>query len=146
MSVKPSEDEYIDPATGEVMKRRAADGGLLPPAARTTADVIRMAEGGQFDADVCDELQKLLEAIEERHEETGLKTEGSLTLTLNFRREPDGMFFIEGAYKTKLPPPLPRKRTIAWLTEDGYLTPTPPRQGVLFAPVREVSGSNKIRN
>lgn len=137
--------EAHDPETGEVLQR-AADGGILPPAARSTADFIRMINQGQFDADVSVDLQRLAEAMEDRFQEVGGKVKGSITLSIDFVREPEGMYMMTGSHKVKVPAPLPRGRTVGWLTEQNFFTPNPPRQGQLFSAPREVPINTQIRN
>ncbi len=132
------------PASQRVIENLvAADGGRLHPTANTLADFVRMVEDGQFDADVTHDMREMAAEIEDRMAMEGGKLKATLTLKFELTREPDGFYRIAASHTIKLPPQ-PRKRSLAWLTQDNLFTPQMPLQGSLFG-VRDATARRASR-
>lgn len=138
-------DEH-DPATGEILEQRPADGGQRHPAAHSLADFIRMQEDGQFDADVAFDLNELAGELEELAEATGQgKLKAKLTITIDIQREPAGHYVFAAKHAIKRPEEK-RRQSVGWVTEENKFTPNKPRQGNLFGTVRDVTPRREVRN
>jgi hypothetical protein len=124
----------------------AANGGRCFPAARSLADFLRFIEDGQLDADVTHDLRDLAADMENMSAAFGGagKIKAKLTITVDITREVDGYYIIGADYAIKKPKE-PRKRSIAWLTDDNAFTPNKPNQGSLFGTVRDVTPARVVR-
>lgn len=125
----------------------AADGGRRHPAAHSLADLMRMLEDGQFDADVSYDLKELAGDIENIAQAQGNngKIKAKLAITLEIVREPDGIYMLTAAHKITRPIEK-RKRSVAWLTENNSFTPNMPNQGQMFGTIRDVTPRRAVRN
>lgn len=126
---------------GEWRGPRSADGGERLPAAHSLADFFRMIEEGGFDQEVAAALQDAAAKMEDMAADTGAKVKATLQINVDISRDPDGIYFLLGAYKIKLPE-TKRPRSIAWLTPENRFTPNKPKQGNLFGAPRPVGDSS----
>jgi hypothetical protein len=108
----------------------AADGGGLPPAARSFDAMVRMLEDGTLNADLSDSLREIAATLSNFVIDYGGEPKAKLSLELSFALK-DGVFEIVANTKLKLPDK-PRGRTVAWCTGEHYFTPNNPKQGQLF--------------
>lgn len=122
---------------------RAADGAPTPYAASTLGEVVNMLERGAFSAEVVQALAALGKGMSEIAEATGKRQKGTVTIKLNLTTEGDA-FFVEADYTVKAPK-LPRPRTLAWQQDDGRLTPSQPKQKLLFGVARTEHGERNVR-
>lgn len=129
--------EQVNPETGEITEV-AADGGRVAPRAATIADTIRLLADGQFDADVSDEVRKLIRSMEHHAYLNKGASKGQITITLDLSLA-NGAHVVTPSYKVKLPV-LKQPGTLLFADEDGRLGRNPPGQGVLYG-VREVTSS-----
>jgi hypothetical protein len=123
----------------------AADGARRYPGAHSLADFFRMIEAGQFDTDCADALQDAAATLEELAAANPSKIKASLEIKVEIVRDPDGIYFLTGAYKIKLPE-IKRARSIAWLSPDNRFTPNRPNQGHLFGDLRDVTPKRDFHN
>jgi hypothetical protein len=122
---------------------RAADGGMMPPAANSFVDFVRFLEDGQFDRELTEVLRQMASDMSNNAIDSGGKAKGKLTLTFNFALE-GRVFSIASKHKVDLPEPA-RPKSVMWSTEDGRFTPSNPNQGQLFG-VREIGGHTGFRD
>ena len=108
----------------------AADGGLIPPAARNFDAFVRMCEDGALNAALSDHLQEINAKLNDYAMTYGGVPKASLKLEFKFQLK-GGIFEIDTGVKVTLPDE-PRGRTIAWSTQDNHFTPSNPKQGALF--------------
>jgi hypothetical protein len=132
-------------ADGSYKGPRAADGARRHPAAHSLADFFRMIEAGAFDRDVAIALQDAAATIEDMAADRPGKIKAQLTLTVDIVREGDGLYFLTGAYRIKLPE-AKRARSVAWLTDQNEFTPNKPHQGHLFGDLRDVTPARDFHN
>lgn len=147
-----------DPETGEVLsdddargldakKLIAADGGPVAKRSGHVADVLRMLEDGQFNADVSVEMRELAKKMEvHAHNNKGL-AKGQLTITLDMSLA-NGMFVLTPSFKVKAPVEK-RMGTALFLGEDLSLGRNPPGQGAMFgdrAPRDAYDGARDTRD
>jgi hypothetical protein len=122
---------------------RAADGARLPPAASTFGEFVRFLEDGNLDAELTIALRDLAGDMQNAAIESGGKSKGKLTLTLDFALE-GRVFSIAAKHKVDVPA-AKRPKSVLWTTEDNRFTPSNPGQGQLFG-VREVRASGGYRD
>lgn len=128
----------------EIMEpERAADGTQAPYAASTLGEVVNMLERGAFSAEVVQALAALGKGMSEIADATGKRQKGTLTIKLSLTTEGDA-FFVEADYGVKAPK-LPRPRTLTWQTDDGRLTPSQPKQKLLFGVAGTEHGERNVR-
>lgn len=138
-------DPETAPASEQVVESLiAADGGRLHPTANSLADFVRMIEDGQFDADVTYDMREMATEIENMFQAHGGKLKATVDIKIELTREVDGFYLISAKHKIKLPEQ-PRKRSVAWLTEENLFTPNMPRQAQFFG-VRDVTARRAPRN
>lgn len=106
---------------------RTAD---APYAASSMGQIIDMMERGGFSQECVAAFQALARGMSEIADATQKKQKGSITLKITLTTEGEA-FFMEGDYKVTAPK-LPRPRTIGWQTDDGRISPTQPRQQIMF--------------
>lgn len=128
-------------AAPEIEQPRTAD---APYAASSMGQVIDMMERGGFSQECVTAFQALARGMSEIADATQKKQKGSITLKITLTTEGEA-FFMEGDYKVTAPK-LPRPRTIGWQTDDGRISPTQPRQQIMFG--REVGdhGERGVRH
>lgn len=141
-------EESFDPVTGEVLtddtliEGRAADGGLIPAAARTGGDIINQMEDGEFQLDLHAAVVDMVQHLNDVANANGGKAKGTVNIKLVFSKE-DNAFRVASTFDVKKPP-LPRKRSIMWTDEHGNLTRFPPNQMQMFG-LKSVGGSGGLR-
>jgi hypothetical protein len=142
------DDEHFDDtlaADGTSLGPVAADGRRRNPGAHSLADFFRMIEAGAFDRDVAEALLGAAAKMEDYAAESGAKIKATLTVAVEIVRDPDGLYFLTGSYKIKLPEPK-RPRSLAWLTDDNRFTPNKPNQSQLFGELRDVTPKRDFHN
>jgi hypothetical protein len=97
-------------------------------------------DGGQYQHDLSEDLQRLMRAIGALNDEGHDKVKGKLTLTLSFTGRRDGKMEILPDVKVSAPK-RERVQTIRWLTKHGHLEKNDPRQQELQ--LRDVGGGKK---
>lgn len=140
-----ADDERHDPATGEIIETRAADGGQRYPSVVTLTDLIFMLRDGNFNQEVAEDIAEFSGKLENIGCELERKVKGQITLKIDVERDSDGVYFLTPQLTTKLPT-VKHGRTIAWVTTDNRLTPNKPNQGNLFGTVRDVSSRRDVRS
>lgn len=135
-----------DPKTGEILDDTdasgedaraltardgyAADGLPVKKRSGHLADVLRMLEDGQFNADVSEEMRDLAQAIDAHaHNNKGV-AKGSMTIQLDLSQA-NGVLVITGTSKIKKPVQK-RGGTALFIGEDGSLGRNPPGQSPMF--------------
>lgn len=116
---------------------RAADRGHVPAAALTGGQFIDQVGDGALSGALHEKLRDLAADMQDIGGQTGKKTTGKVTLTLDLSFE-DGAFRIGHDIKVKTPE-LPRPKAIMWTDEHNRFTRFPPNQGQFFG-VRDVAG------
>lgn len=133
--------EKIDASTGEVLTKdeeggfdakrlQAADGGPVAKRSGHVADVLRMLEDGQFNADVSEEMRDLAKRMEAYAHNNKGAAKGQLQITLDFSLG-NGVFVITPSSKIKAPVEK-RMGTALFLGENGSLGRNPSGQGAMF--------------
>lgn len=140
-----ADEERHDPATGEIIETRAADGGQRYPSVVTLTDLIFMLRDGNFNQEVAEDIAEFSGKLESIGCELERKVKGQITLKIDVERDSDGVYFLTPQLTTKLPT-VKHGRTIAWVTTDNRLTPNKPNQGNLFGTVRDVSSRRDVRS
>lgn len=130
------EPEIIEP-------NRNADGSPAPYAASTLGEIVNMLERGQFSHEAVQAFQALASGMREVADATQKRCKGTLTIKLNLTTEGEA-FFVEADYAVKAPK-LPRPRTLAWQQGDGRITPSQPKQQLLFGVAGTEHGDRKVR-
>lgn len=130
-------DEIIPPDEQE----RAADGGNVPGAAKTTGQFLDVLEDGGFSHEVYEKMKELGFTIEEVASASGGKAKGKIVLTIELTKE-DGAFRVASNFKVTAPE-MPRPRSILWANERGDFTRFPPGQRQMFG-VNQIGGG-KLR-
>lgn len=126
--------EYYDPETGEALPY-IADGSRPTPAASNIGQLLALCEDGKLDEDISNDTRKLVHALRAVAYTNGGKAKGRLNIVVDVSIEGD-MIMLQGDYTVKLPKEK-RKRTVAFATEDGRITPNKPNQHAFFG-VRSV--------
>ncbi len=94
---------------------------------RTLDQILSLADGGGFLADVLNEHQELQLSLVNHRQNYGGKAKGSLTLKISY--ELDGHGAVQQNCKlTVKQPEAPAAQYAKWMTDDGHLTPNNPRQ------------------
>lgn len=136
---EPSKQEVIEP-------ERAADGRPAPFAARDAGQLINMLENGQLSADIINAMMALTQGMSEIAETTGKKQKGTLTIKINLATDDTGeAFFVHGEYAVRAPK-IERRKTLLWQDEKGHLSPSQPRQRVMFGIEGVGGGPRQIRD
>jgi hypothetical protein len=117
-----------------------------PEERRNFANFIAMLEDGVLHEDLSEALRDISAEMNDHIRDYGGKAKAKLALTVEFSLE-NGVFEIVADYKKTLPK-AKRRRSIAWGTPENNFTPSNPRQGNLFGPVRDVTsgGTAEIRS
>lgn len=123
-------DEAFDPATGEVLTSRAADGSRIPPPSATLADTIRLLNDGQFDLDASAELRELVQKIADHADNAKGVAKGSITIKLDIKMM-NGAHVVTPVLKVTSPTP-DQPGTLLFSDDDGRLSRNRPDQGVFF--------------
>ena len=135
-------DENFDPATGEILATRAADGSRLQPPSATMADTIRLLNDGQFDMDASAELRELVRKLSD-HADGGKGTaKGSISIKLDIKVM-NGAHVVTPVLKVVAPTP-DQPGTLLFSDDDGRLSRNRPDQGVFFG--ARVVADNTDRN
>lgn len=124
----------------------AADGNPQPKRSGLIADVIRMAEEGQFNLDASEAQAKLLETMQRHAKQNKGVSRGKITLELDFMFG-NGIFILTPKFKVK-EPEFKRGGTPLFLGTGGTLGVNPPGQRALFGeqrPVREIAEAREVR-
>lgn len=149
--------ERHDPDTGEILGDDeaggeyarnviAADGNPQPKRSGLIADVIRMAEEGQFNLDASEEMRKLLETMERHAKQNKGVSKGRITLELDFMLA-NGFVILTPKFKLK-EPEFKRGGTALFIGNGGSLGVNPPGQAALFGEqrkVREIGEAREVR-
>lgn len=142
-----------DPVTGEILgddeaggehalNVLAADGQPQPKRSGQIADVIRMAEEGQFNVDASEAMRKLLETMERHARGNKGVSKGRVTLELDFMLG-NGIFILTPKFKLK-EPEFKRGGTPLFVGAGGTLGVNPPGQRALFG-VRDPDQRREVR-
>lgn len=147
-----------DSVTGEVLDDEvaggeyarnviAADGNPQPKRSGLIADVIRMAEEGQFNLDASEQMGKLLETMQRHAKQNKGVSKGRITLELDFMLA-NGFVIMTPKCKLK-EPEFKRGGTALFIGAGGTLGVNPPNQRALFGeqprPVREIEEAREVR-
>ena len=137
-----------DEAGGEYARSViAADGNPQPKRSGMIADVIRMAEEGQFNLDASEAQAKLLETMQRHAKQNKGVSKGKITLELDFMLG-NGIFILTPKFKVK-EPEFKRAGTALFVGTGGTLGVNPPGQRAMFGeqprPVREIGEAREVR-
>mgnify|MGYP001166292700 CR=1 FL=1 len=146
-------NERAAPSTGEILDADdergvdarsvvAADNKPVAKRSGYVSDVLRMLEGGQFNADVSSEMRKLAEKMEAHAHNNKGSAKGKLTISLDLSLA-NGIFVLTPQYTVKAPVQK-RDGTALFLGEDGSLGRNPAGQNALFgdrAPKDDYAGA-----
>jgi len=149
--------ERHDPDTGEILGDDeaggeyarnviAADGNPQPKRSGLIADVIRMAEEGQFNLDASEAMRKVLETMERHAKQNKGVSKGRVTLELDFMLG-NGIYILTPKFKVK-EPEFKRGGTPLFVGTNFTLGVNPPGQRALFGeqrPVREIDERREVR-
>jgi len=133
--------EAHDPETGEFIPN-VADGSKPVPAATNFGQILAMCEEGRLDYQLSEDLRKLVHQLRAVAITNGGKARGKVTVTLDVAVEGDHAMVV-GDYAVKLPK-AKRPPSIAFMTDDGRLTPNRPNQHQFFGPRSVSPASNAI--
>lgn len=140
VEVPPEPEQAEEPqAKPEVMEPRSSE----PYAAGTMGEVIDMLERGGFSHDALQAFQALARGMQEVAAVTGKSQKGTLTIKLSLKTEGEA-FFVEADHTVKAPK-LSRPKTIAWTTDDGRISPSQPKQQLLFGAPGTEHGERTVR-
>lgn len=130
-----------DPETGEILdenddrgysatKVNTPDGGQIAKRSGHVADILRMLEGGQFNADASIEMRGLTKAIEEYAANNKGAAKGQMTITLDMSLG-NGVLVVTPSTKVKAPVQK-RMGTALFIGGEGSLGRNPQGEPAMF--------------
>lgn len=111
------------------------------PPPPTFTDFLAEVEDGSLARDIQQDLAMLTHNMRQQALATGGKPKARIALTLTFSLESD-VFEVRGEYKVT-EPKKPRGRTLMFPQKDGSLSSRNARQTDMFAPAKDVTGSDE---
>lgn len=140
--------EKVDTETGEILgadeaggedarNLKTADGGAQPKRSGYIADVIRMLDEGQFNADASEDMRDLVSYLEAHAHNNKGSAKGKLVITLDFVIGNNVMAVVPTHAVKK--PIAKRAATVLFSAENGSLGLNPPSQMAMF-------GGKKVRD
>lgn len=133
--------EPFDPQTGEIIEQ-AADGAIVPSAARSAGQFIDLMGDGHFSRQAYQKIVDLGVQVRELAEATGKKQKGKVTITIDVASEGE-LFELRPEIKVTAPKE-PQRMCAAWQDEDGRFTRFPPNQRQMFGIGPSVRGPVKM--
>lgn len=109
---------------------------------RNFAQLISVAEDGELNSDLDQEITDLVAALNDAGASRGGKAKGKITLSVELVLD-GGIISMTTDYVVKKPK-IPRARSAFWTTPDNKLSRRNPKQSEL--PLRDVSAPSEIRS
>lgn len=110
---------------------------------RTIDQILALADGGDFLSDLLEQHQQLMLDMVNHRLEYGGKSSGSVAINIKYELSKHGDLRMTATHDIKAPKP-PAASGVAWMTDNGHLTPENPRQMKLG--VRDVNGVREFTN
>ncbi|RBO54683.1 hypothetical protein DSD19_04720 [Rhodovulum sp. BSW8] len=115
---------------------------MSTPELRTLDQVLSLLDGGDFLSGLLEENRNLIQALLTHQREYGGAPKGSLTIKLNYQLDRKCTLQITGDLDVRKPKE-PKASTTAWITADGFVTPSNPNQ--MRMEVRDAGGHRELR-